>query len=122
MSESRAEGQAASALPAPCHLQGSWATAGTACPGLPTTVPALAQKVPCPRSPPVLGEWGGWTSFAQALEGLWAPRDRPPEVGSSWDPTPTPWDPRSLLSSPQALGPSSISALGKPIQIHPPAL
>lgn len=78
----------------------------------------LSTEIPSPRNP-VLGEWGGWRTFAQAPEGLWdhlpqsAPAGAPPHL-HPWGFSP------DALCSPRALGLFSLFSLGKPTRICPP--
>lgn len=73
----------------------------------------LSTEIPGPRNP-VLGEWGGWTSFAQAPEGLWDNAQRLASPGAP--PHLHPWGfSLNTLCSPQALGFSSFL----PRKAHP---
>lgn len=52
MSEPRVEGQAASALPAPSHLRGSWATAGHCLSWFAYDCPCFSPESPVSQEPP----------------------------------------------------------------------
>lgn len=78
----------------------------------------FSTEIPSPRNP-VLGEWGGWRTFAQAPEGLW---DHPPRSAPAGAPPHLhPWSfSPDTLCSPRTLGLFSLFSLRKPTWIHPP--
>lgn len=73
----------------------------------------LSTEIPGPRNP-ILGEWGGWTSFAQTPEGLWDHTPRSASPGAPPHLHPWGFSPNALCS-PQALGFSSFL----PRKAHP---